>query len=354
MGNQYALTPTQTVTAPNGIKITIYTDGNKRFVKLRSVYNSLGYPRSWGNNSLFAMAFKSGNIAYYNKYITGGASYVIEIKDVVPLLEKFCRLTLTIKSNGTLYDEIRDNARMEAERLIEVFNTEVFGKTPVAVTKINAPTVEAVETTEKVALPAFKPIATIEGVPPYDKTIGIYVRDGETFILVEALAAALYGYCDDDASPDFDEAVADYAFETVLKAANSSGVPETDTDNGDINTRNVLGTLDKFYEVEPRESIADNAIPVKDFLREYEYFQPPAPVNDEQEDTQMQDSATNQATVPTVTVADIEDIGERTEAVMKIFGVSKVDALRAVTQLKAQEINRELQPLLELLDGQKK
>lgn len=72
------------------------------------------------------------------------------------------------------------------------------------------------------------------------------------------------------------------------------------------------------------------------------------------EETQMETNETIQVPVPTVTVADIEDIGERTEAVMKIFGVSKVDALRAVTQLKAQEINRELQPLIELLDGQKK
>lgn len=67
------------------------------------------------------------------------------------------------------------------------------------------------------------------------------------------------------------------------------------------------------------------------------------------EETQMETNETIQVPVSPVTTEDIEDIGERTEAVMKIFGVPKVDALRAVTQLKAQEINRDLSPLLGLL-----
>ena len=68
-----------------------------------------------------------------------------------------------------------------------------------------------------------------------------------------------------------------------------------------------------------------------------------------QEVTQMETNETIQAAPQPVTMADIEDIGERAEAIMKIYGVSKTDALRAVTQLKAQEINRDLSPLLELL-----
>ena len=63
----------------------------------------------------------------------------------------------------------------------------------------------------------------------------------------------------------------------------------------------------------------------------------------------MEDNAKIQTTVPPVTTADIEEIGERAETTVKIFGVSKKDALRAATQLKAQEINRDLTPLLELL-----
>ena len=353
MKNKYALTSEQTITAPNGTKITIYTDGDKRFVKVAALAKALGYTKLGGMNGKLGLIFKNHQFPIFQKSCGRTAEYMTHIDCVIPILQAFIRFTLVVKPKNPKFVIMQDDARMEAERLIELFNTEVFGKSSsVTVTKINAPTGDDNNEAQN-TITENKPIATIEDVPPYGKTIGIYVRNGETFILVDALGAALYGYCDDTIDFD-DEAVDVHAFETVLKAAELSGVPETDTDQGEINTRNVLGTLDKFYEVEPRESIADNAISVKDFLREYEYFQPPAPVNDEQEDTQMQDSATNQATVPTVTVADIEDIGERTEAVMKIFGVSKVDALRAVTQLKAQEINRELQPLLELLDGQKK
>ena len=45
----------------------------------------------------------------------------------------------------------------------------------------------------------------------------------------------------------------------------------------------------------------------------------------------------------------IEDIGERAIAVIKVFRVAEKDALRAATKLKAEEINRDLSPLSELL-----
>lgn len=58
---------------------------------------------------------------------------------------------------------------------------------------------------------------------------------------------------------------------------------------------------------------------------------------------------TPQTPVPVVSVEEITDISDRAEALVKLFGVSKKDALRAATQLKAQEINRDLAPLMELL-----
>lgn len=77
------------------------------------------------------------------------------------------------------------------------------------------------------------------------------------------------------------------------------------------------------------------------------------PVANPKEDTKMEIFKTTdtpaQGTVPVVTVADIEDISARADATAKVFGVSKADALRAVTKLKAEEINRDLAPLLELL-----
>ena len=59
---------------------------------------------------------------------------------------------------------------------------------------------------------------------------------------------------------------------------------------------------------------------------------------DTKEDTQMENpkptDKTVQNTVPIVTVADIEDISARADVTVKVFGVSKADALRAVTKLK--------------------
>ena len=56
-----------------------------------------------------------------------------------------------------------------------------------------------------------------------------------------------------------------------------------------------------------------------------------------------------ESVVPVVTVADIEDIGERADKLKDLFDVSKKDALRASVQLKSQEINRDLSPLLDLV-----
>lgn len=75
---------------------------------------------------------------------------------------------------------------------------------------------------------------------------------------------------------------------------------------------------------------------------------------DTKENTQMEvpkpTDEPAQDTIPALTVADIEDISARAEATAKIFGVSKTDAIRAVIKLKSKEINRDLAPLLELLE----
>ena len=57
----------------------------------------------------------------------------------------------------------------------------------------------------------------------------------------------------------------------------------------------------------------------------------------------------NNNTVPVITTADFDDIKERAESIEKVFGSSKKDALRAAVTLKAQEINRDLSPLMDLL-----
>ncbi len=69
----------------------------------------------------------------------------------------------------------------------------------------------------------------------------------------------------------------------------------------------------------------------------------------EDSDSDIKEELTMNDTVTTLTVSDIEDIKTRAEALKEAFDVSKKDALRAVVQLKSEEINRNLLPLIELL-----
>lgn len=185
-----------------------------RLIPVYNIAKALGYSKFNNDNSLLALIFKNHQFVIYRKYIgRGRAAYLCDACQIVPILQSFIRLTLTTRDINSVHVANMDNMRMEAERLIEVFNRELFGKADTCtVTQIPK---ETCDTTEEV--------------------------------------------------------------------------------------------------------------------------------------TQMENNETIQATVPPVTTADIEEIGERAEATVKIFGVSKTDALRVVTQLKAQEINRDLSPLLELL-----
>ena len=239
MANKYAISPTQIITAPNGIKITIYTDGDKKFVKLTNLYKALGFAGQFGFDTTFGLIFKDHRFAYFQKRTTDtkNAIYVVELNQVIPVLEAYIRISLVAKSS--LYQDLRDNARMEAQRLIEVFNREVFGKPDTVITK-----------------PVEKPDAPA-----------------------------------------------------------------------------IPNKLQAFLEDKIGNQLTSNV--------------------DTKEDTQMENpkptDKTVQNTVPIVTVADIEDISARADVTVKVFGVSKADALRAVTKLKAEEINRDLAPLLELL-----
>lgn len=61
------------------------------------------------------------------------------------------------------------------------------------------------------------------------------------------------------------------------------------------------------------------------------------------------ETAVAQNNVHVVRIEDIEDISKRVNVTVTVFRVAEKDALRAITKLKAEEINRDLSPLLELL-----
>ena len=146
---------------------------------------------------------------------TRWGAYVVALEQVIPILNYFIKLTLSVAHPTPQNTLIQDNARMEAQRLIELFNREVFGK--------------------------------------------------------------------------------------------------TDSEN---NVQEKSNDTEEDSSMEP-----------------IQLFKPT-------------DKPTN---VPVVAVKDIENIGELAMATVKVFRVAEKDALRAVTKLKAEEINRDLSPLLELL-----
>lgn len=70
----------------------------------------------------------------------------------------------------------------------------------------------------------------------------------------------------------------------------------------------------------------------------------------EEAETQMEPYPVNPEPIHVFTVEDIEDIGKRASCIAKIYGFSLNEALTAATKLKAEEIRRNLSPLLEPLE----
>ena len=357
MANQYALSSTKIITAPNGIKITIYTDGDKKFVKLTNLYKALGFAGQFGLDTTFGLVFKNHRFTLFKKMTVDSpkAVNVVELNQVIPVLEAYIRISLITKSS--LYQDLRDNARMEAQRLIEIFNREVFGKPDTVITKSAetlAPTVSKSENTDdKNSI-----LVTQLKAPPYDNTISIYRNHGDFRVPAVDIVLAL---CDGNAIEN--------RFRTLRHAAKKAAVleksiviPEYSVLPG-YSLCDIDRLLATFAKLEPSDAVEINAYTLQEFFDGLKLAPNvlsttdlPAtwqPNTNAKENTQMENfNSTDkpvQNTVPVVTVADIEDISARADATIKVYGVSKADALRAVTKLKAEEINRDLAPLLELL-----
>jgi len=220
--NPYQLKEVKKLIAPNGRPIVIWSDGDKQYVQLVQIYSALGFNGTFGLDTTLGVIFKNKRFSMLTKQVANNrTSYVTNLDAIIPILESFIRLTLMTTPRAKHNQPIRDNARMEAERLIEFFNREVFNK---------------------------------------------------------------------------------------------PGTVTTTKDSMITAIRSDLNQTVSSIEV----------------------------------DTQMENN-TGTTTVPVITVKDFDDIGERAEAIVRIFGSSKKDALRTAVTLKAEEINRDLTPLHELL-----
>lgn len=197
------------IQSSNGNLIYIFTDKGEEFVKVASIARALGYSGFNCDGSILGMVFKNHQFKLYTKLINGGLAYMIKLDQVIPVLNAFIKLTLTVKNNNSeRYAQVQNDARMSAQQLIEIFNREVFHE-----------------------------------------------------------------------------------------------------NNCNLNLEIELTSF--------------------------------------KEDIQMESKG--EESISVFTIKDIQDIGERAAAIIKVYGFSAKDALRATTLLKAQEIKRDLSPLVELL-----
>ncbi len=122
--------PVKTVLTANGTRLIIFqSNDGLRFVKLASIAMALGYAKYHPEGSLLALALKSATIPIYTLFVRTKQSFCVREAHVISLLQRFINLTLMLPKNLSKTKQLtQDNARMEAERLIELFNTEVFGK----------------------------------------------------------------------------------------------------------------------------------------------------------------------------------------------------------------------------------
>lgn len=139
------LKPCLSLTSPNGTKITIWTDGHQKYLVATEIYRALGYTANFAPEGLLGLVFKNHSFALTKKFMSPYSKYVCYLDQIVPILQAFIKLTLTYKG-----DYLRDNARMEAERLIEMFNVKVFGKpSSVTVKTVDQPDEKSATTTSE-------------------------------------------------------------------------------------------------------------------------------------------------------------------------------------------------------------
>lgn len=117
--------------------------------------------------------------------------------------------------------------------------------------------------------------------------------------------------------------------ENFLKANESANTQPYKHEEFDFNAKKLL---EQFRKI--------------DFPKSAETF--PIAKETESEEKKLE-SETMAEGVTTLTEADIEDIGKRADLIKNVFDVPKSAALQATVKLKAEEIGRNLAPLIELL-----
>lgn len=114
--------------APNGIVISVYSDGTKNYFKIREVVKALGMNSYDYEGSKIGLAARINNVNTLTKNIGSGASYVMEVSQVPTWLKNYIDLTLLPAQNPT-HEAKLALWRANAEALLTSFNAIPFFKT---------------------------------------------------------------------------------------------------------------------------------------------------------------------------------------------------------------------------------
>ena len=386
MANDYALKPVTKIQAPNGTKITIWSDNTTKYILLNNIAKALGYTRWIINESLLGLVFKDHNLNLYQKNYNNHSSYVVKLDDVISILKKFIKLSY-LPARTKPQQQIRDDARMEAERLIELFNTQIFGKpSTTTVKKVDETTKESTTVGLGETASEFQS-TTVKASHDYETYLDLLeqkqksggcLSDVESHQLLTArpytndasekvgdlIFGKTYSYISQELGKFLEEKTlyihkqepkelirgTNYWTDLLPPIEEKLGVLEKE-----FSTNQIIEVINQQVPINQKFRIALIKMMCRGFTDIYRYEQAQKlifmireelkPTVITKEDPQMEN---NTSAVPVVTVTDFDDINERAEAIARVFGVALKDALRAAVILKSQENNRDLAPILEL------
>ena len=327
------------VFSPNGTRMAILKLDNDFYFKIREFVKAVGYSGFTVDGRIgMAMDAKNADSKVCYGYVkTNGSSsqsvYLINFTDVINVLNRLIKIVNSLSNANSAEERKAQETQFESQRMIEWFNEKIL------------PQYSTVENDCKKSPDVFSGKvfpATLDG----GKQIyyEILEKIHEDIPLHNVLRCAFVS--------SFDGKILQIAFksEFVANLFQKSFL--------DIFEQKIRENLHSEIEVEAivDENLFDKQTPFQKGLivRAESNLQKPAVVPKtcrkkiNSEVIKMSETKF-ESVVPVVTVADIEDIGERADKLKDLFDVSKKDALRASVQLKSQEINRDLSPLLDLV-----
>ena len=261
--SMHNLKPIKTIITPNGTKLGVYKENGKLFYGVARLARALGFSQFVPDSTL-AMAFKNKDFYCGFKQISGGSARVGDFDQLVPLLEHFIKLTLNITPNNSSQELVLDTARMEAQRLIELLT----GK-PADTPKQSEPAPPKDDSRFKDRYSWERCVAVCR-LAPYDKFLGVYDFNGERYLFVDEIVAAIC--TDGDETSTRDKFIT--ATKQALVCLSDANIDGKFAESKVVNVKNFFTVLEllKTYETPAK---AKKIKMLMEDLRDNPYFVKP-------------------------------------------------------------------------------